>query len=163
VELQVVGKNAFRTLFHHLDFSKDLLNPFWLEEHQESITDFASNVYGLILHDEVLPIKKRYHETLEGEDAADWDEESLRFNILKNHPLLCGTLAFRIRLEMQRTGLLVCNIWNTIIYPAHFCNALQQSKAATSPWILIDRAITIHVEDSVFIGGTPKIMRGCVK
>lgn len=75
MELQIVGQNAFKPLLKHMNFSKALYHPFWLEEHQKSIEGFAFNMSMVQSSMMMLKVKKRYYETLEGEDAADWEEE----------------------------------------------------------------------------------------
>lgn len=44
----------------------------------------------------------------------------------------------------------------TVVFPAHFYNALRQKPNSIKPWPMMDEVIALHGEDRVFVGGPPK-------
>lgn len=49
------------------------------------------------------------------------------YHLLKNHPVLCGLLIFRLNILLNDSGINFCNAWGTAVYPAHLYNAARQS------------------------------------
>jgi hypothetical protein len=84
-----------------------------------------------------------------------------RHYLLKHHPLLCGSLAFGITLELHQVGITLCNTWGTITYSAHFYNAVHQRNLSQARWPLMDQAMAMHPE--AFLGERPKSPLDCFK
>jgi hypothetical protein len=85
--------------------------------------------------------------------------ETERFYLFKGQPILCGMLAFRATLELQHAGVNVCNGWGTVTYPAQFYNALRKKDGPVKPWPMMEKAIAIHTEERLFVGGAPETVQ----
>ncbi len=102
-------------------------------------------------------------EDLFGNQGWDSPGDEERFYLYKQQPFLCGILAFRITLNMQNAGILLCNVWGTIMLPAHLYNVLKQEINLVESWPLLDNAIAIHTEERLFVGQTPKTLDASMK
>ena len=55
------------------------------------------------------------------------------------------------------------NAVGTVIYPAHFYNALKQSDPSCASWPMIDEVIALHGAERIFVGGRPTTTNECFK
>ena len=78
------------------------------------------------------------------------------FALLKQHPLLCGTMAFMLHISAQAVGLTYCNRWTSAIPCAHLFNAMQQEKLVHSAWPDLELMIEHQTAEFVFYGGHPR-------
>lgn len=57
----------------------------------------------------------------------------------------------------------MCNTWGTIVYPAHFYNALRQKVNPVKHWPLMDEVLAIHTEEQIFLGHVPTSSQECFR
>lgn len=77
------------------------------------------------------------------------------FYLLRNHPVLSGLLAFNLNLSMQEAGIILCNTWGSILYPAHLYNACRHSAGLDVEWPDIEYVIATHSAKRLFVGAAP--------
>ena len=78
------------------------------------------------------------------------------FMFLKNHPLYCGLLAYKIKILAQEASIVFVNAWGSVLYSAHLYNALRQERLIINAWPDMDSALLIHRTEDMFIGDFPK-------
>lgn len=94
-------------------------------------------------------------------DKKPFTGESERYFLHKRHPILSGTFAACLTVDLNTFGCVVVNDWGTAIFPAHLYNGLRHLKGSISPWPLIEELIVTHKEDRVFIGRRPQNLEDC--
>ncbi|CZR66882.1 uncharacterized protein PAC_16783 [Phialocephala subalpina] len=159
-QLQVVGKHVKSTLDRHFKFSENLPAPVtWPKGNDKVLRSYAEGVDESILNDVVFPLKVKYYKQFGR--VPPGEEE--RLYLLKRQPMLCGILAFRAALELQSAGVNLCNAWGTITYPAQFYMAVRNQDSSIQSWPGMDKAISIHTEERIFLGAAPKTIQESFK
>ncbi|KAI9374303.1 hypothetical protein BJX61DRAFT_319974 [Aspergillus egyptiacus] len=75
--------------------------------------------------------------------------------LLKRHPVFCGILLFKLRMQFQATGIGFVSYSSSILYAAHLYNALVQEELLQKSWTDMDVLLSLHGE-GLFVGGRPK-------
>lgn len=79
------------------------------------------------------------------------------FNLLKQHPLFCGTLSFSFKAQFREYGIAFANAWGSILYTAHLYNAAMQEKMLhDNRWADMDFLQLLHGSGDFFISAPPK-------
>ncbi|KAG4433195.1 hypothetical protein IFR05_011330 [Cadophora sp. M221] len=159
-ELQTRAGVATSQLDRYFELSRGLLKTAnWPMHNEKSFAQIHDEMNRFILNDVVLPFKESQYQSFR-QAAPDASE---KFYLYKRHPVLCGIQAFAILLEIQQAGITLNTNIGTVIYPAHFYNALKQNDPSCASWPLIDEVIALHGAQRIFVGGTPSTMKDCFK
>jgi hypothetical protein len=106
-QLQEIGRHSTQTLSRYQEFSRNIPSPAtWNKSNDDVLQKLAKGMEECILKDMIFPIKDKQYK----KKGAIYSEETERFYLYKRHPILCGILAFRTVLEMQQTGINLCNV-----------------------------------------------------
>jgi hypothetical protein len=77
------------------------------------------------------------------------------FSLLRQHPILCGSLVIRLNLLMQNRGIALANTKGSIRAVAHLYNAVQHSISDMPKWADMEALIKYFREEKVFKGARP--------
>lgn len=159
-ELQARTSVAKSQLDRYFELSRGLRKPdTWPKDNEKVFEQISDEMSKFILTDVVFPFKATQYKSFR-QPAPD---ESERFYLYKRHPILCGIQAFAVLLEIQQAGITLNNAVGTVIYPAHFYNALKQNDPSCASWPMIDEVIALHGAERIFVGGRPTTMNECFK
>lgn len=153
-QFQELHKHATDTVARFMDLaSKSLEQPWiWASRGEENARSFAEFLSGDILCDQTFEYKKHNYCYRQ----LPFPGESERCYLHRQHPILCGTFATYLTLELGNFGRVVVNEWGTGIFPPHLYNTLRQKKVPISHWPLMEQVIETHGEERVFVGGRPQ-------
>lgn len=79
------------------------------------------------------------------------------FRLLRNHPILCGLIVFRLQILLQRSSIEMCNDSGSIVYAAHIYNAACRGGGLHKHRRDIDYIIDLHTPKRVFSGTSPSV------
>jgi hypothetical protein len=153
-ELQRVGELSGHTIKQHLPFFQEVPNSSWPSDNDVSLRALAEFIEEWISVDSVGNVVTFCAE------AADKPYIPKDFHLLRNHPLLCGTVCFQIRQNLQTFGIILDDCWGAIRFSAHLYNAVRQENLCTQVWQSMDYILQSHLLD-IFLGGLPKDIGAC--
>ena len=78
-----------------------------------------------------------------------------RFALMKQHPSLCGNMAFMLGVSAQRTGTRYCSEWVSALSCAHLLNTMQQEKLCQATWAEMDLMLRHQTAEYIFGGSRP--------
>ncbi|KAI9647766.1 hypothetical protein NHQ30_004154 [Ciborinia camelliae] len=73
-----------------------------------------------------------------------WPSEDRAF-YYNNNPIYCGLEWFRIAINMEKEGIILCNTVTSFFAVAHLYNALRQDGFIQGKWAALDNAIALHL------------------
>ncbi|CAG8979257.1 hypothetical protein HYALB_00012898 [Hymenoscyphus albidus] len=91
--------------------------------------------------------------------ALDFDIMCPPYFLLKNHPLLCGSLQYWMHHCHRQWQISLTNCYDSILACAHLYNAARQSGFFTQNWTEMDQVVHIHGAQRIFIGAIPTTYR----
>lgn len=147
-DLTVRAKNLKANLTSYFEFSRNMSIENWAQQNEMALHQILEGVDKWILKDGMAELRQAHPEVIANIPTPP-------YKLLKNHPLLCGILAFQFTVIIQEAGIYLAGAWGSIIYPAHMYNAAQQSGTLTVPWESMDFLIDLHGASSVFAGSPP--------
>ena len=124
------------------------------QEHTKNVWEFAQD---WIMTDGIDRLSQGFYS----ESFPSYDHEP--YGLLKNHPLLCGTIESSLRLSVRETGIHLSMAWGSILYVGHLYNALRQARVIDLEWPDMDLFITIHSAKTLFVGDLPTTVEDCMK
>ncbi|MCJ1287916.1 hypothetical protein MMC26_007268 [Xylographa opegraphella] len=155
VQLRVIGSEAKSTLQSYWTVPKPAVAPdTWPKQNEMPIKQLSREIDQWILSDVFLEMKKKF-KSPSLYNIANPEQSDEAYYLLSRHPLLCGTLAFKICLQIQEFGVILANAWGSVIYTAHLYNAVRQTGQLAIPWPDMDFIIDLHTPQRVFVGGAP--------
>lgn len=80
--------------------------------------------------------------------------------IFTRKPVYCGTLAFKVAVDMEEAGVALANHHLTIFTISHLYNALQQNGLLKDCWPEMDSIIKLHIK-ALFAGDLPTTPKEC--
>lgn len=83
--------------------------------------------------------------------------------LLKNHPLLCGTMMFSLQLQNHEMVETFVMATGSVIQSTHLINLLQQNKYTLMRWPLLDEYVQIYSPECLFAGPVPVSPEDCLK
>ena len=148
--MRLVGVQAKKTLAGYSAFHANITYPrTWPKNNDKVLQAIEQDVENFIENDWLLS-NVAPHKELNGRDCE-------LFALFKNHPILCGIMAFNINLGMQEAGLNLINAWGTGIFLAYLYDAIAREEIAQAArWPDMDKLIEMHTEERLFFGGRPK-------
>jgi hypothetical protein len=159
-DFQAIVSNAKYVMERHMDFMNNFPRPTtWPRQNDMVLRKFIWDMENTMLRDPILAGKQKLYKQV----GLPYSIEVERFYLYKRQPILCGLLAFRTTLTLQDLGVTCCNAFGTAIFPAHFYNALQQKPNPVRSWANMDRLISLHTPERVFVGARPTTMVNCFK
>ena len=85
------------------------------------------------------------------------------YYLLGRDPVWCGTLLYSFRMVAHEAAITLANSWYCILATAHLYNSLRQSDLLTCQWEDMERVISMHGRDNLFIGSAPTTFKDCLK
>ena len=155
-QLRVMGSEAKATLQSYWTGPKPAVVPdTWPKQNEMPIKQLSREIDKWVLSDALLTMKQKI-KSQSPYNIGNLSESDESFYLLSRHPLLCGTFAFKIYLQVQELGVVLANAWGTVIYTAHLYNAVRQTGQLAISWPDMDFIIDLHTPQRVFVGGAPK-------
>ena len=78
------------------------------------------------------------------------------FVLLKRHPVLCGMILFRLKLQVQEAGITIAGAWGALPVILHLYNAARQEGALEKHWLDLEALILANGADRIFVGSLPE-------
>ena len=83
-------------------------------------------------------------------------DDSESFQLLKQHPVLCGLQSYKLKMRYQAVSIGLVNAWGSIMYSAQLYNAIRQEKLLPQIWKDMELLISLHGQNAFFVGDPPK-------
>jgi hypothetical protein len=149
-ELLAAGQRVTDITRHHFRFSRTqaVREERWHEDNDPQILKLIRFISLWINQDLLTKAVKKWSTT----NLQKLGAELKPFSLLRQHPLLCGSLAYWLNLSLQEIGISLANAYDSIVSAAHLYNAARQSKGLSVSWPDIEYLISVH---SIFVGGPP--------
>lgn len=147
-DLTVRAKNLKANLTSYFAFSRNMSIDTWAPQNEKALHQILETAEKWILKDGMAELRQAHRGTIAGMPTPP-------YKLLKNHPILCGILAFQFTVIIQEAGIYLAGAWGSIIYPAHMYNAARQSGTLSVPWESMEFLIRLHGASSVFAGNPP--------
>lgn len=146
-ELQSTGERLVITIRDYFQFTRSMKNrdESWHQKHDSNLLKTIRFISTWIKKDRIADSMKKH---LEGNVL-------LPFNLLKNHPLFCGSIIYWLNTDVQGYGIRFANFYDSIRPAAHLYNAAKQSKHLHTTWPDMEYLISVHTEERIFVGGRP--------
>jgi hypothetical protein len=80
------------------------------------------------------------------------------YYLLKRDPLWCGTLLYSFRMVAHEVAIATANSWSCILLTAHLYNGFRQSGLLTCRWEDMERIVSMHGAENLFVGTAPKTL-----
>lgn len=99
-------------------FHEKLLSVDWPKQNDKSLEDLVQLQQDYVEVDFLAAAKHKYHDPV----------PQIPFNLLKQHPVLCGTLSFSFKVQFREAGINFVNAWGSVTCAAHLYNAARREK-----------------------------------
>ena len=74
------------------------------------------------------------------------------YQLLKSHPVLCGLIAYSLKVRYHELGVAFANAWGSLLYTYHLYNAVRQERLLPQTWQ--DMEILMNAQE-VFMDDRP--------
>jgi hypothetical protein len=152
-EVQATGQRAIAAIRHYFQFSLNhgTHGKQWHKDNDPQIVKIISFISVWINQDLISKaLRKQSKQSLEEHGV-----ELPPFFLMKQHPLLCGSLVYWLNLSLQEFGISLANAYDSILSAAHLYNAARQENLLAISWPDMDYLISIHTSQRIFVGGPP--------
>jgi hypothetical protein len=85
------------------------------------------------------------------------------FILLRQHPMLCGSMVMKLNLLMHNRGIALANAEGRIQAVAHLCNAVQYCISEMPKWADMEAFIKFFREEKIFKGDRPTNLKDFFK
>lgn len=85
------------------------------------------------------------------------------YYLLERDPIWCGTLLYSFRMMAHEAAITMATSWHRILATAHLYNSLRQSDLLTCQWEDMERVISMHGPENLFVGAAPTTFGDCLK
>ncbi|KAK5125541.1 hypothetical protein LTR85_000652 [Meristemomyces frigidus] len=144
-QLQATGKRVISTLDDYFRYSRGRSISNWPPENDEVFRQISAQAKDWTVTDTVgKAIVKGVGNV-----------RPRPYYLLKNHPVLCGLLTFRLNVLLNGAGMNLCTAWGTVLYPAHLYNAARQSADLDAEWKDMEYILSVHSLQRIFVGAPP--------
>ena len=144
-ELQATGKRINKTLDDYFRCSRSRSINVWDAQNDQALRQIQTFAWNWAMTDMMAKAAARGSGTVNSRPS----------HLLKNHPILCGLMVFRLNLLMNDAGIALCNAWGSVVYPAYLYNACRQSANLEQEWEDIEYVLSVHSPTRVFVGAPP--------
>lgn len=126
--------------------------------------DILSNIVGLVrLWTERDVVSILIYPDGEFGDASIARDHLPPYYLLKRDPIWCGTLLYSFRMVAHEAAITMATSWHLILATAHLYNSLRQSNLLTCQWEDMERVISMHGPEHLFVGAAPTTFGDCLK
>jgi len=149
--LRDMGSRSTSALSKHFNFLRSMDNQTWVRVNTPSekpLLDTATLIARWVRADGMAKLV----EELYGPGHKFKVEP---FELMRNHPTMCGYLRFATDSRLHFIGLHYCSDIGNVITMAHLYHAARQSGYLTTPWADMDMLVAIHGEEHLFVGKAP--------
>lgn len=126
-ELTAAAKEATSTIKSYQRFSENMSIVNWPESNDKLLEFYLIEWKQWMVTDLLDPLRTKTFGQL-GESKRG------NFVLLKNHPVLCGIMLFRLNLNMQHSGILLSNAWGALPTILHLYNACLSERLLEKSW-----------------------------
>lgn len=147
-DLQRNAKFIENSISQVLEFHEDLRVETWPRSNDKALVEISDLIKRYVAEDVVQNARKRMRNfgSLPSPEP---------FFLLRQHPLLCGLICFKVKMLMQEASITFVNAWGSVLYTAHLYNAVRQEKLLVRNWKDMDLALMLHRTQDMFIGALP--------
>jgi len=147
-QLQIVATRAKQSVQAAASNRKGCLNESWPFQKDMTVRRvLIHTIEQWVLTDGYDVLVKRHMPN------ANFPKED--FRILRQHPLLCGLMAFNVHLMTLNCGLAYVNAWGSGMFMAHLYNALRQKGTCQAEWADMESFMNTHESELLFSNGRP--------
>jgi hypothetical protein len=152
-ELQATGQRVTAVIRHYFQFSRNhgTQRENWHKDNDPQIVKFVGFVSVWINQDLISKAVRKQSKQSPEEQGIELSP----FFLMKQHPLLCGSLVYWLNLSLQEVGISLANAYDSILSAAHLYNAARQSNLLAISWPDMDYIISVHTNQRIFVGGPP--------
>ncbi len=147
-EVQVLGQSIKMSAMETLNLSEEARKD--QSRANYPVQDLVNVIDKVVFRDEGHEVAKRVLRDKKVDEPAP-----PKFALMRQHPLLCGTIAFMLAVSAQSTGTYYCTRWIYALPCAHLLNAIQQEKLCDSTWEEMDLMLKHQTPEYIFFGGHP--------
>lgn len=152
-ELQATGQRLTSVIRYYFQFSRtqEWEKERWHKDNDPQILKLVSFT-SLWINQDILSkaIRKQSKQSPEEQGV-----ELPPFFLMKQHPLLCGSIAYWLNLSLHEFGVSLANAYDSILSAAHLYNAARQLKLLDTAWPDMEYLISVHTTQRIFVGGPP--------
>ncbi|KAF2670732.1 hypothetical protein BT63DRAFT_423031 [Microthyrium microscopicum] len=142
--------NSRASLEQNMKFHENLRIDTWPKQNDMVLQAIMKRIDETITQDTIQDMKTKMSVQL-----GVPPETTRSHNFFINHPWLCGSLLFGLKLDMQEVSLGFCNIWGSIKFAAQAYNAVRKEKLLEDRWADMDLAMSLYGQQSIFVGDAP--------
>ncbi|TLD38177.1 hypothetical protein E2P81_ATG03852 [Venturia nashicola] len=135
------------SITHNLKFHETLRIVNWPKQNDMILKNLVQLQHDFVVVDFIADARRKFRDPF----------PTIPFNLLKQHPLFCGTLSFSFKVQFREAGITFVNAWGSVMYTAHLYNAARSEKLLhENRWVDMDLVELLHGSDNFFIGAPPK-------
>jgi hypothetical protein len=152
-ELQATGQRVTAAIRHYFQFSRNhgTHGKKWHKDNDSQILKLVSFVSTWINQDLISKAVRKQSKQIPEEHGVELPP----FFLMKQHPLLCGSLVYWLNLSLQEFSISLANAYDSILSAAHLYNAARKSNLLAISWPDMDYLISAHTSQRIFVGGLP--------
>jgi hypothetical protein len=126
-ELYTAAKQAETSIKEYQEFSKNMQIASWPKTNQQLMDTYLWEWKQWITTD--------FLDDFRSKSLAKFGRsKGGEYVLLRRHPILCGMMLFRLKLDMQQSGIMLCNAWNSLPGVLHLYNACLAEGYLKKPW-----------------------------
>jgi hypothetical protein len=126
-ELRAAAVRAITSVKAYKEFSKNMYSVNWPEPNERLLDLRLWEWNQWIINDFLNSARSSVFNGL-GESKGG------NHILLKRHPVLCGMMLFRLKLNKQEAGMSLCTAWGSLPIAMHLYNACLAERILQQPW-----------------------------
>jgi hypothetical protein len=153
-ELQATGQRVTEVVRRHFQFcrTQESQKEVWHESNDAQILKMVGFVSVWVNQDLISKAVRKQSK----QSPEELGIELPPFFLMKQHPLLCGSLVYWLNLNLQEFGISLANAYDSILSAApHLYNATRQLNHLSVSWPDMEHLISVHTNRRLFVGDLP--------
>lgn len=123
VETEKVANQISTSIEQHFQFHASLTIDTWPRSNDAYFRDIQRRIDMWVKGDPILQASLRHNRPPPGDR-----------NLLSKHPVLCGLLAYGLKMQFHEAGVALANAWGSIVCTGHLYNAVRKQRLLESRW-----------------------------
>jgi len=126
------------------------------DKHLREVIDLVDR---WVEHDHIRDLLDRQNRLVDPSSASHVPE----FYLLERDPLWCGLLLYNFRMVAHEGAIITANSWAFIQVTSHLYNSLRQTDMLHRTWDSMERIMSMHGIENLFLGSLPATFNDCFK
>jgi hypothetical protein len=157
-DLRRGGRSIMASIKMTLDFHREMKMAEFAH-HDKSLREVIDIVDRWVEHDRIRDLLDRENRMVDPRGASHVPE----FYLLERDPLWCGLLLYNFRMVAHEGAILTANSWAFIQVTSHLYNSLRQTNMLRCTWDSMERIMSMHKTENLFVGSLPATFNDCFK